>query len=210
MRVLVTAGGTREPIDAVRVIANASTGRLGAQLAAVAQAAGHDVLLLAAAHASRPPGVRCLGFQTSADLAGLLDEHAPASDAVLHAAAVADYVPVPVPGKIPSDEPELLLRLLRAPKLIDRLRALCPRGFLVGFKLTAGAAEAEQVAAAGALLRRAHLDLVVVNDAGRTADDDHEALLVDGAGVAGRCRGKAAIAAALLARLPGERRGAPA
>ena len=209
MRVLVTAGGTREPIDAVRVIANTSTGRLGAHLAAAAAAAGHEVLLLAAQSAERPaepagerPRLRSLPFESSADLARLLEEHAPRADAVLHAAAVSDYVPVPVAGKIPSDEPELLLKLVRAPKLIDRLRGLCPRGFLVGFKLTSGAGPSAQLDAAQALLRRARLDLVVVNDAGRTGDEDHEALLVDARGVQGSCRGKAAIAAALVARLP--------
>jgi phosphopantothenoylcysteine decarboxylase/phosphopantothenate--cysteine ligase len=202
MRVLVTAGGTREPIDAVRVIANTSTGRLGAHLATAAAAAGHDVLLLAAESAERAGGVRTLGFETSADLARLLEEHAPRADAVLHAAAVSDYVPVPVAGKIPSDEPELLLRLARAPKLVDRLRGLCPRGFLVGFKLTSGAGPSAQVAAAQVLLRRARLDLVVVNDAGRTGSEDHEALLVDASGPQASVRGKAAIAAALVARLP--------
>ncbi len=201
MRVLVTAGGTREPIDAVRVIANTSTGRLGALVAETARAAGHDVVLLTAAGSARVPGVRCEDFVTSADLARLLDRHAPSADAVLHAAAVSDFVPVAVSGKIPSDEPELVLRLARAPKLVDRLRALCPRGFLVGFKLTSGAGPAEQVAAATTLLQRARLDLVVVNDASRTGEADHEAQLVDASGASTRRRGKAAIAAALVERL---------
>jgi phosphopantothenoylcysteine decarboxylase/phosphopantothenate--cysteine ligase len=185
------------------VIANTSTGRLGARLAEAAQAAGHEVLLLAAVHAERPRGVRCLGFDSSADLGRLLAEHVPASEAVLHAAAVSDYVPVRAPGKLASDAPELVLRLQRAPKLIDGLRGLSPRGLLVGFKLTSGLTEAQQVAEAEALRQRARLDLVVANDAGATGEADHAALFVEAGGVRLRCRGKAAIAERLVAWMAG-------
>jgi phosphopantothenoylcysteine decarboxylase/phosphopantothenate--cysteine ligase len=207
MRLLVTAGGTREPIDSVRVIANSSTGRLGARIADEATAAGHDVLLLHASTSALPSRpCRRLVFETHADLGRLLEQHAPQADAIFQAAAVADYLPVPADGKLPSDAPELVLRLQRAPKLIDGLRALCPKGWLVGFKLTADAGEVEQVAEAQTLLRRARLDLVVVNDSGRTGEADHEALLVDAGGVVARCHGKAALATELVGRLPAARR----
>jgi phosphopantothenoylcysteine decarboxylase / phosphopantothenate---cysteine ligase len=208
MRVLITAGGTREAIDAARVIANTSTGRLGAHIAEAAAASGHEVLVLAGFHAVRPAGVRCVGFDSSADLARLLREHVPAADAVVHAAAVSDYVPVRAHGKLPSDAPELVLRLKRAPKLIDGLRALQPAALLVGFKLTAGQSEARQVELAEELRRRASLDLVVVNDAETTGEADHEALFVAGGGVCARGRGKADIARRLVAWLDA-RRAAP-
>ncbi len=198
MRVLITAGGTREAIDSARVIANTSTGRLGAVLAETAAAAGHDVVVLAGFHAARPRGVRCVTFDSSADLARLLREHVPLAEIVIHAAAVSDYVPVKAPGKLSSDAPELVLRLTRAPKLIDGLRNLLPSGLLVGFKLTAGLAEAQQVDVAEALRLRARLDLVVVNDAGATGEDDHVALFVHGGAVHARCRGKADIARQLV------------
>jgi len=203
MRVLVTAGGTREPIDDVRVIANTSTGRLGARIADAAAAAGHEVLLLHGVHSARPasPAVRCEAFDASADLARLLERHVPAADAVLHAAAVSDFVPERAPGKLSSDLPELLLRLRRAPKLVDGLRALQPAALLVGFKLASGVDEASLVALAQELLRRARLDWVVANAAGRVGEDDHEALLVSEQGVAQRCRGKEAIARALVGLL---------
>jgi phosphopantothenoylcysteine synthetase/decarboxylase len=201
MRVLITAGGTREPIDEARVIANTSTGRLGAHIADAAAAAGHEVLLLHGALAARPtsPRVRREAFDASAELAALLERHVPQADVVLHAAAVSDYVPVRAAGKIDSDAPELLLRLVRAPKLVDRLRVLQPGALLAGFKLAAAMDEADLVAAAQALRRRARLDLVVANLAGRTDEADHEALLVGESGVLQRCRGKAAIAQALVA-----------
>ena len=203
MRVLITSGGTREPIDEARVIANTSTGRLGARLADAAAAAGHEVLLLHGVQAARPASsrVRCEVFDTSADLARLLERHVPQSDAVLHAAAVSDYVPVRAAGKISSDLPELVLRLQRAPKLVDLLRELRPAALLIGFKLGAGQDEAGLLAAAQALRQRAQLDLVVANAAERTGESDHEALLVGEAGIVQRCRGKAAIADALVAYL---------
>ncbi|MBM3984640.1 MAG: hypothetical protein FJ296_02940 [Planctomycetes bacterium] len=212
MRILVTAGGTRERIDDARVIANTSTGRLGARLADAAAQAGHEVLLLHGVLAERPasPRVRCEAFDASADLARLLEQHVPTADAVIHAAAVSDYVPVRSPGKIPSDQPELVLRLRRAPKLVDRLRDLAPGAVLVGFKLGAGGDEPALVAAAQALRERARLDWVVANDAGRTGEEDHEVLLVGPRGVAGRARGKARIAQAVLGLLaPATAAGAP-
>jgi len=202
MRVLVTAGGTREPIDSARVIANTSTGRLGVEIARAAGSAGHRVLLLrAASGAAAPPGVESAAFETSAELSALLERHVPQADAVFHAAAVSDYVPERASGKLPSDAPELHLRLVRAPKLIDGLRAAAPAALLVGFKLTAGQDESARRATALALLRRAQLDLVVVNEAGQVGEHDHEALLVAESGPAERAVGKAAIAAALVAWL---------
>jgi phosphopantothenoylcysteine decarboxylase/phosphopantothenate--cysteine ligase len=205
MRVLVTAGGTREAVDDVRVIANTSTGRLGARIADAAEAAGHEVLLLHGTVAARPASarVRREAFESSADLARLLQRHAPGSDAVLHAAAVSDFVPQRAPGKLDSGLPEITLRLVRAPKLIDGLRALAPEALLVGYKLTARAVEEEMLAAARALLQRARLDAVVVNDAGRTGEEDHEALLVSADEILARCRGKERIAQALVALLAG-------
>ena len=202
MRVLITAGGTREPIDAVRVIANSSTGRLGAVLAERSRVAGLEVMLLRAAHgAPAPDGVIAHAFSTSADLASLLEEHASDADVIVHAAAVADYLPVPEAGKLSSDAEELVLRLRRAPKLVDALRRFAPEALLIGFKLTAGVDEATRLAAAASLLRRADLDLVVANDIERTGPADHEAVLLDRDGGTERCSGgKAAIAEALVSR----------
>jgi len=195
VRVLLTAGGTREPIDSVRVLSNLSTGRLGARLAEVLVARGHEVTWLHGVHAERPQAaVRDVGFDSSAELAEALRLHAPAHEAVLHAAAVADYLPAAAPGKLDSDAPELVLRLRRAPKLVDGLRALAPGALLCGFKLTAGGGEAERLGAGRRLLERAHLDLVLVNDASLLDDAVHEAVLLDAQGVCGRARGKIEVA----------------
>lgn len=207
MRVLLTAGGTREPIDDVRVVANTSTGRLGARLADAFAAAGHEVVLLHGLLADRP---RCLvmsaAFGSSAELWALLEQHLPRADAVLHAAAVADYLPVRAAGKLSSDADELVVRMVRAPKLVDRLRERAPSAYLVGFKLTSGAGRSQQQAAAETLLRRARLDLVVANDAARTGEADHEALLVDGTSARAVGGGKSVLAEALVAAVESARR----
>ncbi len=199
MKIVITAGGTREPIDAVRYIGNSSTGMLGAEIASAALAGGHDPLLIRAkAAVPAPPGVTSSVYVTSADLAARLDEHVPGADAVIHAAAVADYLPVPASGKISSDQDELVVRMTRAPKLIDRLRALAPDALLVGFKLTSGTSADERLAIARRLMERASVDLVVVNDTEALGADDHEAWIVSRTDVVARCRGKSEIARALL------------
>ncbi len=202
MRILVTAGGTREPIDDVRVVANSSTGRLGAHVVDAARQAGHEVILLHGQGAVQPrlPG-ESHEFGPSAQLGALLEQHVPGCDAVVHAAAVSDYVPERIGGKLSSDASELVLRLRRAPKLIDGLRRLAPAAVLVGFKLTSDPSEAERLTLAERLLRRASLDLVVVNDISHVGERDHEAVLLGPEGVVCRARGKAGVAAAIVERL---------
>ncbi|MBB6429979.1 phosphopantothenoylcysteine decarboxylase domain-containing protein [Algisphaera agarilytica] len=94
MKVLITAGPTREPIDEVRFISNRSSGRMGFALADAAAKAGHDVTLLLGpvlAPTTLGDRVNVLRFQTTAELQALLEEHFPACDQLIMAAAVADY-----------------------------------------------------------------------------------------------------------------------
>jgi len=150
MRVLITAGGTREPIDEARVIANTSTGRLGARVADAAVAAGHEVLLLHGVQAARPGSarVRCEVFDTGGELARLLERHAPQADAVFHAAAVSDFVPVRASGKIASDQvssavlllPAVIVGALLSRLVHHRLNGKVMRYFVLGFALVSGIA----------------------------------------------------------------------
>ncbi|MFT7465232.1 MAG: phosphopantothenoylcysteine synthetase/decarboxylase [Pseudohongiellaceae bacterium] len=202
MRVLVTAGGTREPVDDVRVLTNSSTGRLGAHLADVFAAAGHDVLLLHSHGAVRPQRmVARQVFGPAAELGELLKHHVPGCDAVIHAAAVSDFVPDRTEGKISSGADELVLVLRRAPKLIDGLRALAPGACLVGFKLTSGSTRDERLTISRSLLDRAQLDLVVSNDVSQVDEHDHEVMLIGRGAPVGHGGGKAAVAAAILRRV---------
>ena len=125
MRAVVTAGGTSEPIDDVRVITNLSTGRFGAAIANALAELGIDVTLLASsALASHPDWVdarvRVVPFHSFADLDQELTEalKEPA-EFVFMAAAVSDYSPAPSQGKISSRANELTLHLTKNPKLLS-------------------------------------------------------------------------------------------
>ena len=121
MRILITAGPTREPIDEVRFISNRSSGQMGFALAQAASSAGHEVTLLLGP-VLLPPSVadqvNVVRFNTTADLEGLLAEHFPKCDVLIKAAAVADYRPSEyIPGKTPRGE-GLSIQLEPTPDLV--------------------------------------------------------------------------------------------
>ncbi|MEM6332477.1 MAG: phosphopantothenoylcysteine decarboxylase [Planctomycetota bacterium] len=123
MRLLITAGPTHEPIDAVRYLGNRSSGRVGIALADAAAAAGHEVtLLLGPTHLKVSDGVTTRRYATTAELAGLLDECFGECDVLVMAAAVSDYVPVVEPGateaKLSRGAGEMTLRLKATPDLV--------------------------------------------------------------------------------------------
>ncbi|MBI4613632.1 MAG: NUDIX domain-containing protein [Planctomycetes bacterium] len=188
---LVTAGGTREPIDDVRVIANRSRGLFGAAIARALADRGVETTLLASLELLRNPGaldgrLRLAGFDAFADLAGeierLTGEAVP--DIVFMAAAVSDYSPVPQEGKISSRPLEITLQLVRNPKLIATLRDQCGDGtFLVGFKLLSRVSRDALVQAALSQARANRLDLVVANDLAELGERDHPVVLVTPEGV---------------------------
>ncbi len=166
VRVLITAGGTREPIDSVRYIGNRSSGRMGYALAAAAAGRGAEVTVVAANVALEPPGgVRVLTVGTAADLKAVCDEWFDQCDVLLMSAAVADFRPAaPVDHKIKKTNPP-------APPVIeleptaDVLTALAarrrPNQILVGFAAEHGDGAVEY--GQGKLTRK-QLDAVVVND----------------------------------------------
>jgi phosphopantothenoylcysteine decarboxylase/phosphopantothenate--cysteine ligase len=102
LTVLVTAGGTREPIDSVRYLGNSSSGRMGLALASAARSRGAEVKLVAANVAiAPPPGIDCRVVVTAAELKEAYDQEFPACDVLLMAAAVADFRPsAPQEGKL--------------------------------------------------------------------------------------------------------------
>ena len=166
LRVLVTAGGTREPIDAVRYVGNRSSGRMGFALAEEAARRGADVTVVAANVAlPRRPGVRYLDVETAAELAAACAAEFDRCDLLLMAAAVADYRPAePQAGKIKKTEAgaELELRLERTDDVLSDLAARRRDGqLIVGFAAEAGERALEH--GRGKLARKG-LDAVVVND----------------------------------------------
>ena len=168
LKVLVTAGGTREPIDSVRFIGNSSSGRMGFALARAAQARGAEVTLLAANVAlPRPPGVVCHDLGTAAELQEASEREFPACDLLLMTAAVADFRPrKPAEGKIKkSGRTSLELEL---EPTVDVLAALAEQRrdgqTLVGFAAEHGERAVDY---ARKKLTEKGLDAVVVNDISR-------------------------------------------
>jgi phosphopantothenoylcysteine decarboxylase/phosphopantothenate--cysteine ligase len=224
LRVLVTSGGTSEPVDGVRVLTNTSTGATGALIADQLARAGHDVVLLRATQAKHVGAhVREETFDTFAALDTALErwltrEH---FDAVIHAAAVSDFsvhaievdgtAHAPGKAKLSSDTTPML-RLRRNPKLLDliRPRSRNPAVRVVAFKLTQGAATHEVRRAVEALLKTGAADLVVHNDlSARTDDGNFPAQIWSASGAVEACETRSAIGIALERILTAGDTGAP-
>jgi len=168
LRVLVTAGGTREPIDAVRFVGNRSSGRMGFALAAEAARRGADVTVVAAnVGLEREPGVRYVDVESAGELAAACERRFEDCDVLFMAAAVADYRPAdPRADKIKKADAgrELSLRLVRTTDVLSTLAARRrPGQVLVGFAAETG----DQALEHGRdKLARKQLDAVVLNDVG--------------------------------------------
>jgi phosphopantothenoylcysteine decarboxylase/phosphopantothenate--cysteine ligase len=162
MSVLVTAGGTREPIDAVRVIANRSSGKQGYAIAEEAHKRGATVTLVSTVDRPSITGINVISVETAQQMLDAVSAHAPQSDIVVMTAAVADFRPVhAAEGKIKKHNgiPEIILE--PTPDILASLGSAKPTGqTLVGF-----AAETDDVLAnAQGKLQRKNLDLIVAND----------------------------------------------
>jgi phosphopantothenate---cysteine ligase (CTP) len=169
MKLLVTAGATREAIDPVRFLSNVSTGKTGALLATALAERGHSVMLLRGSGAVKPSAlVSTREFGSAVDLGAQLRVLLGTGDydAVIMAAAVADYRPAEIAGhKISSHADELTLNLVRNPKLLPQLQRFSPRALIViGFKLTVGADETARSAAVTAQFSAGGVNAVVHND----------------------------------------------
>jgi phosphopantothenoylcysteine synthetase/decarboxylase len=213
VRILVTAGGTEEPVDGVRRLTNSSTGATGGALARIFAERGADVLLL---HAERARiddvPVERETFVSFSDLETALrrclgERH---WDAVVHLAAVSDYSVAAVEvdgrevagigeGKIPSGR-EVTIRLRPNSKLIDHLRTWSrnPAILVVGFKLTNDSDREIRETQLRALLDREVADLVVHNDLGEITAKRHTAEIWDRDRRLTRTETKAELATALL------------
>jgi phosphopantothenoylcysteine decarboxylase/phosphopantothenate--cysteine ligase len=213
-RVLVTAGGTREPLDPVRFLGNRSSGRMGVALADEARRRGADVTTLLCNAAVRPAGGTVVETPTAADLEREARARAAGADVVLMAAAVADYRPrEAAAGKRPRSGAWTLELEPTADILAAIGAARRPGQVLVGFAAETG----DGLRRAGEKRERKGVDLIVLNDVSR-ADigfevADNEVAVVGADGVEHLPKAaKAAVAAAILDRverlLEGTRSGA--
>lgn len=188
-RVLVTAGGTREPIDAVRYIGNHSSGLQGAAIASAAATRGAQVTLIGANMAA-VPGVRFIPVGTAAELGDALQSEAPEADVIIAAAAVSDFhVTSARPDKVSKQEvgDEWRLDLRANPDLLARLvRERTGGQYIVGFAAETAQGDSDLIARAVAKLARKGCDLLIANDVAAAkvfGASDNRVAIIDGSGL---------------------------
>jgi phosphopantothenoylcysteine decarboxylase / phosphopantothenate---cysteine ligase len=172
LKVVVTAGPTREPIDPVRYITNRSSGKMGFAVAAAARDAGADVVLVTGPVAlATPPTVRRIDVETAEELYKKVHDEIDGSHIFVACAAVADYRPREAADrKIKRSAAEMELSLVRSPDTLASIAALPRAPFTVGF-----AAETHDVAThAREKLERKHIDMIAANQVGRDCGFDRE------------------------------------
>ncbi|MBH0108873.1 bifunctional phosphopantothenoylcysteine decarboxylase/phosphopantothenate--cysteine ligase CoaBC [Salinibacterium sp. NG22] len=188
--VLVTAGGTREPLDPVRFIGNRSSGKQGVALATAAAARGADVTLIAAnLEVPLPAGVRCIQVSTTLELQSAVQAAAKSADAIVMAAAVADYRPAETAQskiKKRSDSSTLELRLEENPDILRGLAAESPESqIVVGFAAETEPQDAALLELGRAKIARKGCDFLVINRVGWTegfASDRNTVIVIDKVG----------------------------
>ncbi len=208
MKILITAGPTREYIDPVRFITNASTGRMGYALAESAQKAGHEVTVLSGPVALAPPaGCRMRQFVTVQELGELLAESFPQCDALAMAAAVGDFA---VAGcaerKLPRSDGPITLSLLPTEDMLAAVgRAKRHGQIIVAFALEQGARE-DVEARARRKLRAKNADFIVLNSPSAMGAEASEACVLspDGCVLPWSRRSKEALAGKIVNLLAGQ------
>lgn len=202
MKILITSGGTTEPIDAVRGITNHATGRLGQLLAQLFLNQGHEVSLVTSKNSYRPEpqaGLTLFEIDTVQALQNRLEPLVKEHHVLIHSMAVSDYKPVYMAdldeleqtsdisqlldktnqaGKISSQSDYQVLFLQKTPKLISLVKKWNPAIRLIGFKLLVDVSQDELIRVARKSLSKNQAELIVANDLSQIKGDDHKAYLV--------------------------------
>lgn len=186
LKVLITGGPTVEPIDAVRVLTNRSSGKMANALAAASLRRGAEVAIVYGPGSAVPPGkAKVIRVGTVNEMLDAVEKELAGRkyDVVIAAAAASDYTPAePVPGKISSSEERQTLLLKRSPKIIERVKELSPSSLLVIFKAEHSVSDEELLKRAASRGREVKAGLVVANDVGRVGvgfgSDENEVVIV--------------------------------
>jgi len=188
LRVLITAGATVEHIDPVRVITNRSSGKMGVSIAEEALSRGAGVTLVYGTGTEvAPPGARLFAVETTEQMHEVVVSELKSRnyDVVIAVAAAADWTPEePYPYKVSSHELRSLeLKLKPTVKIIDRVKKVSPRTFLVAFRAEYKLSKGELIESAHKRLLEAEADLIVVNDVGKKGagfgTETNEVFIVD-------------------------------
>ncbi len=188
-KVLMTAGPTVEPIDPVRVITNASTGKTGVLLASELVSAGAKVTLVYGPGMEKPPkGAKVIPVRTVQEMFDATKKELKATkfDIVILSAAAADYTILPQKAKIKSTKENLTIKLQKAPKIIDHVKKIQKDTFLVGFKAETNVSRKKLVESAKKKLSKSKADMIIANDIGTKYAKNtnyNEILMVDGSKV---------------------------
>jgi len=178
-RIIITSGSNAERLDDIRILTNRSSGKTGVALALEAYRRGAEVTLISRFPQGLP--LREVYAESAQEmLEAVLTEVARGCDALISAAAVADFTLVPHPGKIRSGQ-ELTLRLQPTRKIIGTVRSAYPELKIVGFKAEIGVTEEELLQRAARSMQASDLDLVVANDVGRggMGTEDNRIVIID-------------------------------
>jgi phosphopantothenoylcysteine synthetase/decarboxylase len=181
MKILITAGPTREAIDPVRFLTNRSSGKMGYAIADAAVHAGHQVLLVSGPTSlDVPAGVDFIPVESAAEMYEVVARYLPKMGAAFFAAAVADFTPAEISSqKIKKSGEKMILELVKTKDILGSARdSFGFEGFLTGF-----AAETENLEVnARTKLENKGCDLIVANDVSRSDigfdSEENEALLV--------------------------------
>lgn len=193
MKILITSGGCKVPIDDVRHIGNFSSGRYGSELADVFTEAGHDVTFFHEKGSQQPKYVyhkytddgkvligtnprffRYKDYYEYLSVKDLIKREQP--DIIISAAAISDYVVEKIEGKISSDSDEILLKLRKGEKVIKSFRELAPRAFIIGCKLLVSPTPEEKYKALEKQLP--YVNLIIYNDLTKLRSGDSNRELV--------------------------------
>jgi len=192
LKILITSGPTRGPIDAMRYITNKSTGRLGTEIAKEALNQGARVTFIYG-KGSIVPDIKDVGENlylnlklieiiTVSDLIKSINQELKDGtyDVVIHSMAVLDYVPDKyISDKVASGKDEWIIRLIKTPKVIKMIKEIAPDIFLVGFKLEFNKTKEELIKITHEVLIKSNSDLMVANDLKDLEKERHVAYFVD-------------------------------
>jgi phosphopantothenoylcysteine decarboxylase / phosphopantothenate---cysteine ligase len=180
MRILITAGPTREYLDDVRYLSNDSSGRMGYSLAEAARDAGHEVVLVSGpVHLNPPRGCDCVRVNTTAEMRDACVARFAQCDGVIAAAAVCDYKPLNrVHGKISKTGGAITLEMIETDDVLAELGRLKESRWVLGFALEATNARENALQK----LRAKNCDWIVLNGPAAIGAEDNTVEVLDGTG----------------------------
>lgn len=187
-KILMTAGPTTEYIDPIRVITNQSTGKTGVLLASQLISAGAMVTLVYGPGSEEPPkGAKIVRVKTVNEMFYAVKKEMKIKkfDIVILSAAASDYTIQKSKSKIKSTKENLVIKLQRAPKIIDHIKKIQPDTFLVGFKAETDISKKSLVDSARRKLKESNSDMIIANDIGSKYQKDpqyNEVLIIDSFG----------------------------